>query len=167
MDIKRVLGRSKLVIFMFILAVVVGILSYRDSKIDKNSIIKVDIKENAEQGELQTQMEQITFFVYNPATNAVEQVTNGIESKRSIIEGDYINQIILKSPFLPKEAKFLSAYKMENGKKEVIIFSSDLKSLKETNQVLYNGFADSIIKTISEKFNVQEVIIQIDGDSIL
>lgn len=167
MDIKRVLGRSKLVVFMLILAITVGILSYKDSKVDKNAIIKVDIKENAEQGDLQTQMEQITFFVYNPATNTVEQVTNGIESKRSIVEGDYVNQIIMKSPFLPKEAKFLSAYKMENGKKEIIIFSSDLKSLEETNQALYNGFADSIKKTISEKFNVQEVIIQIDGDSII
>ena len=167
MNIGKVLGKSKLVIFMSILAIIIGILSYRDSKIDKNSIIKVDVKEETKQEDIQTKMEQITFFVYNPTTNISEQVTDGIESKRSIVEGDYINQIILKSPFLPKETKFLSAYKLEGSRKEIIIFSSDLRSLKETNQALYNGFVDSVTKTIAEKFNVQEVVIQIDGEAVL
>ena len=52
-------------------------------------------------------------------------------------------------------------------KKEIIIFNSDLRSLKATNETLYNGFVESVKKTISEKFNVQEVVVQIDGDSIL
>ena len=167
MDIKKILAGSKFVIFMLILAVIVGILSYRDSKVDIKTIKKVDVKTSSDQEDIQTKMEQISFYFYNPATNVIEQTTNGIESKRTIVEGDYVGQIILKSPFVPKEVKFLSAYRMENGKKEIIIFNSDLRSLKATNETLYNGFVESIKRTISEKFNIQEVVVQIDGDSIL
>ena len=167
MDIKKILAGNKFVIFMMILAVLVGILSYRDSKVDINAIKKVDVKNSASQEDIQTQMEQISFYVYNPATNVIDQVSNGIESRRTIVEGDYVEQIILKSPFVPKEVKFLSAYRIENGKKEIIIFNSDLRSLKATNETLYNGFVESIKRTISEKFNIQEVVVQIDGDSIL
>ena len=167
MDIKKVLAGNKFVIFMVILAVIVGILSYRDSKVDIKTIKKVDVKTSSDQEDIQTKMEQISFYFYNPATNVIEQTTNGIESKRTIVEGDYVGQIILKSPFVPKEVKFLSAYRMENGKKEIIIFNSDLRSLKATNETLYNGFVESIKRTISEKFNIQEVVVQIDGDSIL
>ena len=167
MDIKKILAGSKFVIFMLILAVIVGILSYRDSKVDIKTIKKVDVKTSSDQEDIQTKMEQISFYFYNPATNVIEQTTNGIESKRTIVEGDYVEQIILKSPFVPKEVKFLSAYRIENGKKEIIIFNSDLKSLKATNETLYNGFVESIKRTISEKFNIQEVVVQIDGDSIL
>ena len=167
MDIKKILAGSKFVIFMLILAVIVGILSYRDSKVDIKTIKKVDVKTSSDQEDIQTKMEQISFYFYNPATNVIEQTTNGIESKRIIVEGDYVEQIILKSPFVPKEVKFLSAYRIENGKKEIIIFNSDLRSLKATNETLYNGFVESIKRTISEKFNIQEVVVQIDGDSIL
>ena len=167
MDIKKILAGSKYVIFMLILAVIVGILSYRDSKVDIKTIKKVDVKTSSDQEDIQTKMEQISFYFYNPATNVIEQTTNGIESKRTIVEGDYVEQIILKSPFVPKEVKFLSAYRIENGKKEIIIFNSDLRSLKATNETLYNGFVESIKRTISEKFNIQEVVVQIDGDSIL
>ena len=167
MDIKKILAGNKFVIFMMILAVLVGILSYRDSKVDINAIKKVDVKNSASQEDIQTQMEQISFYVYNPATNVIDQVSNGIESRRTIVEGDYVNQIILKSTFVPKEAKFLSAYRVDGGKKEIIIFNSDLRSLKATNETLYNGFVESIKRTISEKFNIQEVVIQIDGDSII
>ena len=167
MDIKKILAGSKFVIFMLILAVIVGILSYRDSKVDIKTIKKVDVKTSADQEDIQTKMEQISFYFYNPATNVIEQTTNGIESKRTIVEGDYVEQIILKSPFVPKEVKFLSAYRIENGMKEIIIFNSDLRSLKATNETLYNGFVESIKRTISEKFNIQEVVVQIDGDSIL
>ena len=167
MDIKKILAGSKFVIFMLILAVIVGILSYRDSKVDIKAIKKVDVKASADQEDIQTKTEQISFYFYNPATNVIEQTTNGIESKRTIVEGDYVEQIILKSPFVPKEVKFLSAYRIENGKKEIIIFNSDLRSLKATNETLYNGFVESIKRTISEKFNIQEVVVQIDGDSIL
>ena len=167
MDIKKILAGSKFVIFMLILAVIVGILSYRDSKVDIKTIKKVDVKTSSDQEDIQTKMEQISFYFYNPATNVIEQTTNGIESKRTIVEGDYVGQIILKSPFVPKEVKFLSAYRIENGKKEIIIFNSDLRSLKATNETLYNGFVESIKRTISEKFNIQEVVVQIDGDSIL
>ncbi|ACZ07643.1 Uncharacterised protein [Sebaldella termitidis] len=167
MDIKKILAGSKFVIFMLILAVIVGILSYRDSKVDIKTIKKVDVKTSSDQEDIQTKMEQISFYFYNPATNVIEQTTNGIESKRTIVEGDYVEQIILKSPFVPKEVKFLSAYRIENGKKEIIIFNSDLRSLKATNETLYNGFVESIKRTISEKFNIQEVVVQIDGDSIL
>ena len=167
MDIKKILAGNKFVIFMMVLAVIVGILSYRDSKVDINAIKKVDVKNSVNPEDIETKTEQINFYVYNPATNVVEQASNGIESKRTIVEGDYVAQIILKSPFVPKEAKFLSAYKVDNGKKEIIIFNSDLRSLKATNETLYNGFVESVKKTISEKLNVQEVVVQIDGDSIL
>ena len=167
MDIKKILAGSKFVIFMLILAVIVGILSYRDSKVDIKTIKKVDVKTSSDQEDIQTKMEQISFYFYNPATNVIEQTTNGIESKRTIVEGDYVGQIILKSPFVPKEVKFLSAYRIENGKKEIIIFNSDLRSLKATNETLYNGFVESVKKTIAEKFSIQEVVVQIDGDSIL
>ena len=167
MDIKKILAGNKFVIFMMILAVLVGILSYRDSKVDINAIKKVDVKNSASQEDIQTQMEQISFYVYNPATNVIDQVSNGIESRRTIVEGDYVNQIMLKSTFVPKEAKFLSAYRVDGGKKEIIIFNSDLRSLKATNETLYNGFVESVKKTIAEKFSIQEVVVQIDGDSIL
>ncbi|MDR2878868.1 MAG: hypothetical protein LBV03_03035 [Fusobacteriales bacterium] len=167
MDIKKILAGNKFVIFMLILAVIVGILSYRDSKVDIKTIKKVDVKASAAQEDIQTKMEQISFYFYNPAVNVIEQTTNGMESKRTIVEGDYVGQIILKSPFVPKEVKFLSAYRIENGKKEIIIFNSDLRSLKATNETLYNGFVESVKRTISEKFNIQEVVVQIEGDSIL
>ena len=167
MDIKKILAGNKFVIFMMILAVVVGILSYRDSKVDISTIKRVDVENSTNPEDVQTKMEQINFYVYNPATNVVEQASNGIDSKRTIVEGDYVHQIVLKSTFVPKEVKFLSAYRMDNGKKEIIIFSSDLKSLQATNETLYNGFVESIKRTISEKFNIQEVVIQIDGDSII
>ena len=96
MDIKKILAGSKFVIFMLILAVIVGILSYRDSKVDIKTIKKVDVKTSSDQEDIQTKMEQISFYFYNPATNVIEQTTNGIESKRTIVEGDYVEQIILK-----------------------------------------------------------------------
>ena len=166
MDIKRFFAKNKLVVFMFVLAIIVIIFSYKDSKINKNVITKVEVKKSEEQ-DVKELPKQIEFYIYNPTTKVIEKVSNGIESKRSVIEGDYVNQIILKSPFLPKEAKFLSAYKVDNGRKEIIKFSPDLKSLKETNEALYNSFVESVVKTITEKFHVQEVEIQIDGDSII
>ena len=166
MDIKGFFAKNKLVVFMFVLAIIVIIFSYKDSKINKNVITKVEVKKSEEQ-DVKELPKQIEFYIYNPTTKVIEKVSNGIESKRSVIEGDYVNQIILKSPFLPKEAKFLSAYKVDNGRKEIIKFSPDLKSLKETNEALYNSFLLSVVKTITEKFHVQEVEIQIDGDSII
>ena len=166
MDIKGFFAKNKLVVFMFVLAIIVIIFSYKDSKINKNVITKVEVKKSEEQ-DVKELTKQIDFYIYNQNTKAIEKVSNGIESKRSVIEGDYVNQIILKSPFLPKEAKFLSAYKVDDGKKEIIKFSPDLKSLKETNEALYNSFVESVKKTIIEKFHVQEVEVQIDGDSIL
>ena len=166
MDIKGFFAKNKLVVFMFVLAIIVIIFSYKDSKINKNVITKVEVKKSEEQ-DVKELTKQIDFYIYNQNTKAIEKVSNGIESKRSVIEGDYVNQIILKSSFLPKEAKFLSAYKVDDGKKEIIKFSPDLKSLKETNEALYNSFVESVVKTITEKFHVQEVEVQIDGDSIL
>ena len=166
MDIKGFFAKNKLVVFMFVLAIIVIIFSYKDSKINKNVITKVEVKKSEEQ-DVKELPKQIEFYIYNPTTKVIEKVSNGIESKRSVIEGDYVNQIILKSPFLSKEAKFLSAYKVDNGRKEIIKFSPDLKSLKETNEALYNSFVESVVKTITEKFHVQEVEIQIDGDSII
>ena len=166
MDIKGFFAKNKLVVFMFVLAIIVIIFSYKDSKINKNVITKVEVKKSEEQ-DVKELPKQIEFYIYNPTTKVIEKVSSGIESKRSVIEGDYVNQIILKSPFLPKEAKFLSAYKVDNGRKEIIKFSPDLKSLKETNEALYNSFVESVVKTITEKFHVQEVEIQIDGDSII
>ena len=61
MDIKKILAGSKFVIFMLILAVIVGILSYRDSKVDIKTIKKVDVKTSADQEDIQTKMEQISF----------------------------------------------------------------------------------------------------------
>ena len=166
MDIKGFFAKNKLVTFMVVLAVIVGIFSYRDSKVNTNAITKVEVKKSEEQ-DVKELTKQIDFYIYKQNTKAIEKVSNGIESKRSVIEGDYVNQIILKSSFLPKEAKFLSAYKVDDGKKEIIKFSPDLKSLKETNEALYNSFVESVKKTIIEKFHVQEVEVQIDGDSIL
>ena len=60
------------------------------------TIKKVDVKTSSDQEDIQTKMEQISFYFYNPATNVIEQTTNGIESKRTIVEGDYVEQIILK-----------------------------------------------------------------------
>lgn len=163
--IKDILSKNKFVTFLCILAVIVIIISYKDSKIDKSAIIKVNIEKTGE--EIKNVTEEINYYVYNPGTNAIEQKTSGIESKRSIIEGDYINEIIANSPFLPEKLKFLSAYKLNAGQKELIIFSNDLMSLKETNINVYNNFVESVRKTISEKFNVREVEIQIEGETEL
>ena len=56
MDIKKILAGSKFVIFMLILAVIVGILSYRDSKVDIKTIKKVDVKTSSDQEDIQTKI---------------------------------------------------------------------------------------------------------------
>ena len=40
MDIKGFFAKNKLVVFMFVLAIIVIIFSYKDSKINKNVITK-------------------------------------------------------------------------------------------------------------------------------
>ena len=87
----------------------------------------------------------------------------------NLIEGDYINEVIKASPFLTKEMKFLSAYNLKtDGKNTVIIKLNEAFSGLRKNKDLFDGFTQSIARTISNNFpSIQGINIQIDGEAII
>ena len=72
MDIKGFFAKNKLVTFMVVLAVIVGIFSYRDSKVNTNAITKVEVKKSEEQ-DVKELTKQIDFYIYNQNTKAIEK----------------------------------------------------------------------------------------------
>ena len=119
--------------------------------------------------ENQNALEKLSIFVYNPQTKQIEEKEAVIEKQQNLIEGDYINEIIKSSPFLTKDMKFLSAYNLKtDGKNIVIIKLNEAFSGLRKNKELFDGFTQSVARTISNNFpNIQGINIQIDGEAII
>ena len=119
--------------------------------------------------ENQQSLEKLSIFVYNPQTKQVEEKEAVIEKQQNLIEGDYINEVIKDSPFLTKDMKFLSAYNVKvDGKNTVIIKLNEAFSGLRKNKEMFDGFTQSVARTISNNFpNIQGINIQIDGEAII
>ncbi len=113
--------------------------------------------------------ENLKIFVYNSQTNKIDETEVEIPEKKTLLEGDYISEIIKKTMGLDKEMKFLSAYTLdvENQKTMIIKLNSEFLEVKN-NKTFYEGFVKSIVDTVKlyEK-SVQNVQIQIDGDAVV
>ena len=149
--------RNFIVILLVLLSGGAIALNEYDKKNNETINVVVDSKLAKAPAENQQSLERLSIFVYNPQT------------KQILIEGDYINEVIKASPFLTKEMKFLSAYNLKtDGKNTVIIKLNEAFSGLRKNKDLFDGFTQSIARTISNNFpSIQGINIQIDGEAII
>ena len=140
-----------------------------DKKNNETINVVVDSNLTKAPAENQQSFEKLSIFVYNPQTKQVEEKEAVIEKQQNLIEGDYINEVIKDSPFLTKDMKFLSAYNVKvDGKNTVIIKLNEAFSGLRKNKEMFDGFTQSVARTISNNFpNIQGINIQIDGEAII
>ena len=113
--------------------------------------------------------ENLKIFVYNSQTNTIDETEVEIPEKKTLLEGDYISEIIKKTTGLDEKMKFLSAYTLdvENQKTMIIKLNSEFLEVKN-NKTFYEVFVKSIVDTVKlYDRSVQNVQIQIDGDAVV
>jgi len=161
--------RNFIVILLVLLSGGAIALNEYDKKNNETINVVVDSKLAKAPAENQQSLEKLSIFVYNPQTKQIEEKEAVIEKQQNLIEGDYINEVIKASPFLTKDMKFLSAYNLKtDGKNTVIIKLNEAFSGLRKNKDLFDGFTQSIARTISNNFpNIQGINIQIDVKSHL
>lgn len=161
--------RNFIVILLVLLSGGAIALNEYDKKNNETINVVVDSKLAKAPAENQQSLEKLSIFVYNPQTKQIEEKEAVIEKQQNLIEGDYINEVIKASPFLTKDMKFLSAYNLKtDGKNTVIIKLNEAFSGLRKNKDLFDGFTQSIARTISNNFpNIQGINIQIDGEAII
>ena len=93
----------------------------------------------------------------------------GMSWESTVTYYQIINEVIKDSPFLTKDMKFLSAYNVKvDGKNTVIIKLNEAFSGLRKNKEMFDGFTQSVARTISNNFpNIQGINIQIDGEAII
>lgn len=164
---KSFLQRNLLVMILFFLSIIsIGVNEY-DKKNSEPINIEVDPNLVKEPSVAATQTIKIT--VYNALSKTLEEKEVSIPRQQNLIEGDFINEIIKNSEYITKNMKFLSAYTLNEGGKNVTIvkLSSDFLGLK-ANEELYNGFSQAVINTVIKNFpNIHGVTIQIDGETAI
>lgn len=92
-----------------------------------------------------------------------------IPKKKTLLEGDYISEIIKNTSGLNEKMKFLSAYTLDvEGQKTTIVkLNSEFLEIKN-KKAFYEGFVKSIVDTVKlYDRSVQNVQIQIDGDAVV
>ena len=82
--------------------------------------------------------ENLKIFVYNSQTNTIDETEVEIPEKKTLLEGDYISEIIKKTTGLDEKMKFLSAYTLdvENQKTMIIKLNSEFLEVKN-NKTFY------------------------------
>ena len=161
--------KNFIVIFFVLLTGSVIVINEHDKNNTGTINVVVDSNLTKAPAENQQALEKLSIFVYNPQTKQIEEKEAVIEKQQNLIEGDYINEIIKSSPFLTKDMKFLSAYNIKaDGKNTVLIKLNEAFSGLRKNQELFDGFTQSVARTISNNFpNIQGINIQIDGEAII
>ena len=161
--------KNFIVIFFVLLTGSVIAINEHDKNNTGTINVVVDSNLTKAPAENQQALEKLSIFVYNPQTKQIEEKEAVIEKQQNLIEGDYINEVIKASPFLTKEMKFLSAYNLKtDGKNTVIIKLNEAFSGLRKNKELFDGFTQSVARTISNNFpSIQGINIQIDGEAII
>lgn len=161
--------KNFIVIFFVLLTGSVIAINEHDKNNTGTINVVVDSNLTKAPAENQQALEKLSIFVYNPQTKQIEEKEAVIEKQQNLIEGDYINEVIKASPFLTKDMKFLSAYNLKtDGKNTVIIKLNEAFSGLRKNKDLFDGFTQSIARTISNNFpSIQGINIQIDGEAII
>lgn len=138
---------------------------------DKNNSklinVTVDPKLAATSASNTEQTQKIEISVYNMETKLIENSEVSIPKQLNVIEGDFINEIIKKSPYITKDMKFQSAYNLmiEDKNTTIIKLNAQFSGLK-ANKELFDGFSQAVMQTITKNFpNVQAVVIQLDGET--
>ncbi len=165
---KRKISKSKISIAILVAFTLWTSVVYFIDKQNKVDVISVKVDATNKSNDVD-EMVKKTIYVYNQTSKVTEPQEMSVLKQKNLIEGDYINEIIKRSPFVTKDMKFQSAYLLnDSGNSNLIIrLSSEFKTLS-TNIELYNGFKQSVIATMKENYkNLQNVDIQIDGDIII
>ena len=165
---KSFFEKNRWIIFLIgVSLIMIGINIY-----DKNHSSKIEVVVDPSLSKnviSEEKKENLKIFVYNSQTNAIEENEVEIPKKKTLLEGDYISEIIKNTSGLNEKMKFLSAYTLDvEGQKTTIIkLNSEFLEIKN-KKAFYEGFVKSIVDTVKlYDRSVQNVQIQIDGDAVV
>ena len=165
---KSFFEKNRWIIFLIgVSLMMIGINIY-----DKNHSSKIEVVVDPSLSKnviSEEKKENLKIFVYNSQTNAIEENEVEIPKKKTLLEGDYISEIIKNTSGLNEKMKFLSAYTLDvEGQKTTIIkLNSEFLEIKN-KKAFYEGFVKSIVDTVKlYDRSVQNVQIQIDGDAVV
>ena len=176
---KSFCEKNRWIIFLIgVSLIMIGINIY-----DKNHSSKIEVVVDPSLSKnviSEEKKENLKIFVYNSQTNAIEENEVEIPKKKTLLEGDYISEIIegdarqainiLKNTsVLNEKIKFLSAYTLyvEGQKTTIVKLNSEFLEIKN-KKAFYEGFVKSIVDTVKlYDRSVQNVQIQIDGDAVV
>ncbi len=165
---KSFCEKNRWIIFLIgVSLIMIGINIY-----DKNHSSKIEVVVDPSLSKnviSEEKKENLKIFVYNSQTNAIEENEVEIPKKKTLLEGDYISEIIKNTSGLNEKMKFLSAYTLDvEGQKTTIVkLNSEFLEIKN-KKAFYEGFVKSIVDTVKlYDRSVQNVQIQIDGDAVV
>ena len=165
---KSFFEKNRWIIFLIgVSLIMIGINIY-----DKNHSSKIEVVVDSSLSKnviSEEKKENLKIFVYNSQTNMIDETEVEIPKKKTLLEGDYISEIIKNTSGLNEKMKFLSAYTLDiEGQKTTIIkLNSEFLEIKN-KKAFYEGFVKSIVDTVKlYDRSVQNVQIQIDGDAVV
>lgn len=165
---KSFCEKNRWIIFLIgVSLIMIGINIY-----DKNHSSKIEVVVDSSLSKnviSEEKKENLKIFVYNSQTNTIEENEVEIPKKKTLLEGDYISEIIKNTSGLNEKMKFLSAYTLDvEGQKTTIVkLNSEFLEIKN-KKAFYEGFVKSIVDTVKlYDRSVQNVQIQIDGDAVV
>lgn len=165
---KSFCEKNRWIIFLIgVSLIMIGINIY-----DKNHSSKIEVVVDPSLSKnviSEEKKENLKIFVYNSQTNVIEENEVEIPKKKTLLEGDYISEIIKNTSGLNEKMKFLSAYTLDvEGQKTTIVkLNSEFLEIKN-KKAFYEGFVKSIVDTVKlYDRSVQNVQIQIDGDAVV
>lgn len=165
---KSFCEKNRWIIFLIgVSLIMIGINIY-----DKNHSSKIEVVVDSSLSKnviSEEKKENLKIFVYNSQTNTIDETEVEIPKKKTLLEGDYISEIIKNTSGLNEKMKFLSAYTLDvEGQKTTIVkLNSEFLEIKN-KKAFYEGFVKSIVDTVKlYDRSVQNVQIQIDGDAVV
>ena len=165
---KSFCEKNRWIIFLIgVSLIMIGINIY-----DKNHSSKIEVVVDPSLSKnviSEEKKENLKIFVYNSQTNTIDETEVEIPKKKTLLEGDYISEIIKNTSGLNEKMKFLSAYTLDvEGQKTTIVkLNSEFLEIKN-KKAFYEGFVKSIVDTVKlYDRSVQNVQIQIDGDAVV
>ena len=165
---KSCFEKNRWIIFLIgVSLIMIGINIY-----DKNHSSKIEVVVDPSLSKnviSEEKKENLKIFVYNSQTNTIDETEVEIPKKKTLLEGDYMSEIIKNTSGLNEKMKFLSAYTLDvEGQKTTIVkLNSEFLEIKN-KKAFYEGFVKSIVDTVKlYDRSVQNVQIQIDGDAVV
>lgn len=165
---KSFCEKNRWIIFLIgVSLIMIGINIY-----DKNHSSKIEVVVDSSLSKnviSEEKKENLKIFVYNSQTNTIDETEVEIPKKKTLLEGDYISEIIKNTSGLNEKMKFLSAYTLDvEGQKTTIVkLNSEFLEIKN-KKAFYEGIVKSIVDTVKlYDRSVQNVQIQIDGDAVV